>query len=208
MKQLKHNPRILDEAQEELLKASLEEFGDISGITHNIPTDEIITGNQRSKIIDIKKCKVEITNTFKKPDKYGTVAYGYIESEIGRMFYRQVEWDKSKCERACLAANKLGGIWDYIKLSDEFRIDELKKWGFHNNEIIHIKNITFEMHDWEVEKKKSSTRKKEKVVYLKIGRIRIGVPAAQFDKWLTKMDIEYNYKIKEIKDEIRKRLFS
>lgn len=58
MKEYHKNPRKISADQLEQLKANIEELGDLSGIVHDLNSDEIISGNQRSKIIDINNCEI------------------------------------------------------------------------------------------------------------------------------------------------------
>jgi len=53
MKQYHKNPRKLSAEQEEKLRQNIIELGDFSGTVHDLNTGEIISGNQRSKIIDL-----------------------------------------------------------------------------------------------------------------------------------------------------------
>ena len=85
----------------------MAEFGDLSGIIHEVNSDELITGNQRSKIIDIENAEIKLIKTFKTPTKNGTVAYGYIIYGDERFNYRRVDWTTEQCERANVIANKV-----------------------------------------------------------------------------------------------------
>jgi hypothetical protein len=61
------NPNKASESRLEAIKENLRKLGDLSGITVDLNTNEIITGNQRSKIIDINKCEVKIITDYKTP---------------------------------------------------------------------------------------------------------------------------------------------
>lgn len=123
------NPRLWSDSDREKLKNNLIELGDISGVVHDLNSNEIPCGNFRSSIIDINSCEIEIIKQFKKPDAQGTVALGFIIWESQRLNYRQVKWTKEQCDRACITANSLGGKWDYEKLiSDNWDLDLLKDW--------------------------------------------------------------------------------
>jgi len=50
MKLFTDNPRKISASEIERLKGSMLKYGDLSGITHILDTDEIIAGNQRSTI--------------------------------------------------------------------------------------------------------------------------------------------------------------
>lgn len=129
MKEYHKNPRKITPKQLEQLKANIEELGDLSGIVHDLNTDEIIAGNQRSKVIDIAKCEIVITEKFDTPTPQGTVAWGYVIFEGQKLNYRQVRWTDRQREKANITANALGGDWDYQILKSEFRLTDLSNWG-------------------------------------------------------------------------------
>lgn len=134
MKEYAKNPRKITSKQLEQLKANIEELGDLSGIVHDLNTDEIISGNQRSKVIDINKCEVVLTEKYDTPTPQGTVAWGYVIFEGQKLNYRQVRWDEKKREKANITANSLGGEFDYSILLDDFDINDLKAWGLEGVE--------------------------------------------------------------------------
>jgi hypothetical protein len=49
--------------------------------------------------------------------------------------YRQVRWDEEQLARANLAANKMGGAWDFDILANEFEEEVLLAGGFEGWEI-------------------------------------------------------------------------
>jgi len=128
IKQYHKNPRKLSDNQYQLLKRDLKELGDLSGIIHNIRTNEIIGGNQRSKIFD--EAEITITEKFEKPTKQGTIALGYVIWNNEKYSYRQVDWNEKQSEKANIVANKAGGDWDMDILTSEFEIDDLLDFGF------------------------------------------------------------------------------
>jgi len=130
MKKYHKNPRILNEKQAALLKKTLIELGDLSGIVHDVNSDEIIGGNQRSDILDINKCKIEIIKKYPKPTKTGTIAEGYVLWNDERYTYRKVKWTPKQCAKANIIANKAGGTWDFEILSQKFETSDLIDWGF------------------------------------------------------------------------------
>jgi len=130
MKKYHKNPRILNEKQAALLKKTLIELGDLSGIVHDVNSDEIIGGNQRSDIFDINKCKIEIVKKYPKPTKTGTIAEGYVLWNDERYTYRRVKWTPKQCEKANVIANRAGGTWDFEILSQKFETSDLIEWGF------------------------------------------------------------------------------
>lgn len=129
MKQYHKNPRKITDAQLQQLKENIQELGDLSGIVHDLNTDEIISGNQRSKVININECEIEIVKKYDEPNEQGTIAFGFIIFENQRLNYRQVRWNDKQRERACITANALGGEFDYKILQSEFDTELLKGWG-------------------------------------------------------------------------------
>lgn len=135
MEQYHKNPRVISAKELEELKANIEKLGDLSGITHDLTTDEIITGNQRSKIINVNDCQKEIIEQYEQPNAQGTVAWGYIIWDGQRLNYRQVRWNEEQRKQACISANKMGGKFDYQILEDRFDTAELVEWGFKEEEL-------------------------------------------------------------------------
>lgn len=135
MKTYHKNPRTLTHKQQAQLLESLEDLGDLSGIVHNLDTDEIIGGNQRSSIFNVNTCEIEMTHESDTPDEQGTVGLGFIIWKEKRYTYRQVRWDAKRAERANIQANKLGGSWDFDVLANQFDVDDLLTWGFEPFEL-------------------------------------------------------------------------
>lgn len=129
MKQYNKNPRKITNKQLAQLKANIEELGYLSGIVHDLNTDEIISGNQRSKVIDINTCEIVLTEKYDQPNQQGTVAWGYVIFEGQKLNYRQVRWNDRQREKANITANALGGDWDYDILEDKFESIDLVDWG-------------------------------------------------------------------------------
>lgn len=132
MQHYSKNPRKISEAQLEQLKQNIQELGDLSGIVHDLNTDEIISGNQRSKVININKCEIEIVKQYDEPNEQGTIAFGFVIFENQRLNYRQVRWNDKQREKACITANALGGEFDYKILQTEFDTELLKCWGIED----------------------------------------------------------------------------
>ena len=130
MKTYHKNPRTLTEKQFKLLKANLEELGDLSGIVHDINSDEIISGNQRSTIFDINKCEISLVKVYDQPTKTGTIAEGFVTYDGERYAYRRVSWTAEQCEKANVTANRRGGSWDFDILANSFDVEQLQAWGF------------------------------------------------------------------------------
>lgn len=131
MKEYHKNPRKITAKQLEQLKANIEELGDLSGIVHDLNTDEIIAGNQRSKVIDIAKCEIVITEKYDNPTPQGTVAWGYVVYDGQKLNYRQVRWTDEQREKANITANSLGGEFDYNILNEKFNVSLLEDWGIN-----------------------------------------------------------------------------
>jgi hypothetical protein len=132
MKPYHKNPRTLSEKQFKNLKRDLLELGDLSGIVHDLNTDEIIGGNQRVRVLDIKPGMITLIEKFRKPTKTGTVATGFVTFNGEKYNYRQVKWTPKQCEKANIVANKAGGDWDMDVLANQFEIEDLKDWGFED----------------------------------------------------------------------------
>lgn len=135
MKEYHKNPRTLTKKQFELLKRDLIELGDLSGIVFDVNSQEIIGGNQRSRVFDLKPEMITIAERFPTPTKTGTVALGYVDFQGERFNYREVNWTTRQCEKANIVANKAGGSWDMDKLANEFNVDDLLEWGFEKVEL-------------------------------------------------------------------------
>lgn len=135
------NPRKITEAQIEKLEDSMRTLGDLSGIVHDLNSGHIISGNQRSDVVDINNCVAELVEVYDEPDAQGTVALGYVMWEGARYSYRQVRWTARQCEQANVVANRLGGDWDNDILKEYFKQDDLIEWGFQEWELAAIKGI-------------------------------------------------------------------
>ena len=160
MQQYSKNPRKITDAQLEQLKSNIKELGDLSGIVHDLNTDEIISGNQRSKVININECEIEIVKKYDEPNEQGTIAFGFVIFENQRLNYRQVRWNEKQREKACITANALGGEWDY-KILDTFDNHDLVDWGLDN--LIHDDLNVDELFE-DVNKEVNFTAKNDKIV--------------------------------------------
>ena len=134
-KQYHKNPRQITAKQYEALAIDLAELGDLGGIVHDLNSDEIIGGNQRSRVFDLNACDVVLTEVLDQPDAQGTVAHGYVLWKGNKYAYRQVRWTERQAERANIVANKRGGTWDFDILADRFEVDDLLSWGFEPFEL-------------------------------------------------------------------------
>lgn len=135
MREYHKNPRQITEKQFEQLSEWLYELGDLSGIVHDLNSDEIISGNQRIKVFDINNAEIVIEDELDEPDRQGTIARGYVIWQGSKYSYRQVKWDYKKCEKANIVANKAGGSWDFDELANSFDIEDLLDWGFEDIEL-------------------------------------------------------------------------
>jgi DNA modification methylase len=136
MKNYHKNPRRITANQVDDLRDSLADLGDLSGIIHDLNSDEIIGGNQRSHVFNVNHCEIELTHQAEEPDEQGTVAHGFVVWKGKRYAYRQVRWSERQCEQANIQANKLGGSWDWDILADQFDFDDLTAWGFSEDELL------------------------------------------------------------------------
>jgi DNA modification methylase len=91
----------------------MERFGDLGGIVFNVRTGHLVGGHQRIKELD------PAWRIMKRPhhDKVGTVSLGYIRTPFGLFQYREVDWGEDTELAANLAANKISGEWDNVKLA-------------------------------------------------------------------------------------------
>lgn len=121
-----YNPREIDEQSLDALKASLQEFGDIAGITWNRRTGHLVAGHQRMRGLR---------------ERYGDqlrMSRGVIQCPNGETFrVRVVDWPLKKEKAANVAANnpEIAGwftddIVDVLEavdpgLMDSLRFDEL-----------------------------------------------------------------------------------
>lgn len=103
------NPRKISKTQKRALMQALEEFGDLGGIVYNVQLDKLVSGHQRS---DVLEGDITYTERLDPPDRTGTVAWGFITIGGTRFTYREVSWNERKHRAAMLAANKHGGEWD------------------------------------------------------------------------------------------------
>jgi len=129
LKEAKYNPRTISDKAFSGLKISLDRFGDLSGITFNTHTGNLVCGHQRIKELKEKYGDLEV-----KEDK--------IITPDGKIFkVRFVDWDIKKEKAANIAANNqmiageftsdLKLVIDEIKLdtpdlTKSLRFDELK----------------------------------------------------------------------------------
>jgi len=137
LKPAKYNPRKITGEKLGMLKKSMEEFGDLSGITFNRRTSTLIGGHQRIKHLD-PSWKIEKHDA---TDSTGTVALGKIHTPFGLWTYREVDWDEKRERAANIAANQHGGEFDLPLLKEIVtEIDDgtmdMDLLGFNSNELV------------------------------------------------------------------------
>lgn len=108
------NPRTISDDQLKMLKKSLLEFGDLSGIIVNKKSGHVLGGHQRLKVLP-DNSQIVIENTFENPTKTGTIATGHVLIDGERFQYREVYVDDTREKAMNIAANKHGGQWDLRK---------------------------------------------------------------------------------------------
>lgn len=128
-----NNPRQISRKEFEQLKRDLADLGDLGGLVHDLNTDQVISGNQRSRVFDLSKLQPVITQSFDPPTPQGTVALGYVEWQGERFSYRAVRWDDATARRANIRANMAGGSWDWGILANAWEPAELQEWGFDSD---------------------------------------------------------------------------
>ncbi len=133
----KDNPRVITEHEFYLLKEHLEQLGDLSGVVYCRNNQAYVGGNQRSEVFN--GSKIEIVEMFIPATDTKTVALGFIHYRGEKYAYREVEFDKSEFNQACIVANSAGGKWDWDRLANEWDAEILNEWGL-------------ETPDWEVPK--------------------------------------------------------
>jgi hypothetical protein len=92
LKPAPYNPRTITQDAMHGLSTSIDEFGDLSGITYNTRTGHLVTGHQRVKSLG-RFGDLEIKD-------------GYVDTPNGERFkVRLVDWDEMKEKAANVAAN-------------------------------------------------------------------------------------------------------
>jgi hypothetical protein len=109
LKPADYNPRLMDSDTKEALKTSMKEFSDISGITWNRTTGNIVTGHHRwANLLDLYG---EGNLDFKPLTKTRFAIINKAEKEDTGFVLRVVEWDEVREKAANITANstKLSG---------------------------------------------------------------------------------------------------
>jgi len=162
------NPRKITEDELQKLQSDLEELGDLSGIVHDLNSNEIIGGNQRSQIF--AECIPKLLVELDEPTKAGTVALGTVTYQNEDYAYRQVRWTEKQCEKANIVANKAGGDWDSDILLKHFDAADLAEWWFKDYELLglgmEIEDLSFERPTFDTPDDETPVPKDEKYFYV------------------------------------------
>ena len=119
------NPRDIDEKELTMLRKSLDKFGDLSGFVVNVVSGNLVSGNQRSKVLP-SVSKIEITERYEKPNAKGTIAIGYVVVDGEKHKYREVLFDQQ-------GGNfNLPALKEWVMELDELSID-LDLLGFKDD---------------------------------------------------------------------------
>lgn len=163
-----YNPRVFNDKARDALKSSMETFNDISGITYNSQSGNIVGGHHRweelVELYGIKKLKFE---NVKGTDRY---LINTKDGEFTGYLLRVVDWDEATEKAANVTANShavegeftsdlqevLADIRDDFDetLFSDLRLDELE---------VNIKPIIPDEED-EEEEDTSKTRKSETMI--------------------------------------------
>ena len=102
LKPAPYNPRVITDEAAAGLKFAMHEFGDLSGITFNVQTGNLVCGHQRVKQLPPETALAEHRAA---TDDTGTV--GYAEAHIGGSVWpvRLVDWPLAKEKAGNVAAN-------------------------------------------------------------------------------------------------------
>lgn len=111
------NPRKISDEKLEMLKKSLDQFGELNCIVFNRQNGTLVSGHQRLKVLPPGE-QITITKEYDEPNDKGTIAEGFIEVDGERFKYREVVWDEPTHKAGLIAANKHGGQWDLPLLTD------------------------------------------------------------------------------------------
>lgn len=103
LKPASYNPRIMKEKAKKGLRRSLKEFGDLSGITWNRTTGNLVTGHHRLEQLQAEYG--EQLTLVPSPDGKSAVLLAPGGDEFA---VRVVDWDKTKEMAANVTANNLG----------------------------------------------------------------------------------------------------
>ena len=113
------NPRKITDAKLEQLSASLQRFGDLSGVVFNVAEDaqRLVGGHQRIKALP-PDAQIVIDREYDRPTRTGTVREGHVVVDGERFAYREVAWDSATEKAANLSANKGAGEFDLAVVAE------------------------------------------------------------------------------------------
>ena len=122
LKEAPYNPRTIDDGALHGLGYSMEEFGDLSGITWNKRTGHLVCGHQRVRALKEMGASLEARgNIHGDPPDY------YFQAGRSRFDIREVDWPVEKEKAANVAANNymIAGRFDgsLIHVLDEVKIE-------------------------------------------------------------------------------------
>lgn len=115
------NPKTISKDSFDHLKASMNEFGDLSGLVFNAQTQHLIGGHQRTQVFkQLGVDAIHITwETTETPGPLGDLAYGYVEAANGARFtYRRVMWSPEREKAAVIASFRIHGDVDNQGLAE------------------------------------------------------------------------------------------
>lgn len=118
------NPRRIDEDSKKQLNKSIKDFANISEITFNIRTGQLVAGHQR-----LQELKAIYPNlSLKKTDKPDWLDIQDGEGKFTGFRARIVDWDEQKQKAGNIVANSplVQGQWDVDKLQivlDKYDLD-------------------------------------------------------------------------------------
>jgi hypothetical protein len=129
------NPRRIADQARLGLQASMDTFGDLSGLVFNVRTGHLVCGHQRrdnlpptAPIIDFKE----------QSDDNGTVAYGSIVVDGRRWPVRFVDWDRNKEAAANIAANNRHIAGEFTNdVTDLLKEIELNSPDLYDQTLLH-----------------------------------------------------------------------
>ena len=125
-----------------VVKDSMEEFGDLSGLVYNVRSGNLVCGHQRKKNLP---ADAKIMNYRRAKDKKGTVGYGSVVSDGVRWRIRFVDWEKKKEIAANIAGNSdelsgdfTEGLGDLVKMLEKEMPVQSKKLRFDQIKVMKI----------------------------------------------------------------------
>lgn len=150
LKPADYNPRKMTPEEHEALAASMDLFGDLSGVVFNRRTGNLVGAHQRREHMPTDAAIAIHGTRSRKPDRQGTVAVGWIEFDGIRWAYREVDVDEPTEKAMNLAANRWGeAAWDYAKLPTVMQAtgwdpEKLAATGFRADQIEVLLGVEFD----------------------------------------------------------------